>query len=151
MRPNRQRAMTLIEMVVVVVILAVIATSAVISLGTLSSTRVEAETRRFITDLNWIRHRAVGTNTWQAVYLEDDDNFYDLYESPSPTLSLLERVELESTLRLVDANVSLYIYFKPDGSTNLTDSSETIKVQKGTSGPSRDITVFRDTGHVKME
>jgi prepilin-type N-terminal cleavage/methylation domain-containing protein len=144
---NSLMGFTLIELITAVVIIAVITVAGLVSFSSISSRHVEAEARKLVADMNWIRERAASTHTYHAIYLENGKNFYELYERPPGALNLLDRVVLESTLNLIYANQ--YIYFSPQGNTNISQPSEPIILKKGNSA--KEVDVFRDTGYVKVK
>ena len=137
---------TLVEISIVVAILAAAGAAAVVSYSSLPSLRLEAEARKVLSDIYWTRQKAIATNVGHALYFNQADKKYYIYKSTTAFTSsnLLKEVTLGISLSL--ANTNLYVY-SPKGNMYLDQAS----IQFNNQGKTRNITVFAETGNVKLE
>lgn len=140
------RGVTLVETIVVIAILAMAGAAAVVSYTSMSGLKLEAEIRKIVSDIYWVRQRAVATNTGHALRFDQAGKKYSIYKSTTDFTSsnLIKEVILGISLSLAQTN--LYVY-SPKGNMYLDQNS----IQFENQGKTRNITVFSETGNVKLE
>jgi prepilin-type N-terminal cleavage/methylation domain-containing protein len=78
------RGFTLIELIVVIVLTAIVGVSAIASMSTTPATRQKLAVRTLARDLNWLRERAISTNTTSWVTFNTSaDTYTFLTDNPT--------------------------------------------------------------------
>ncbi len=141
----KNRAFTLTEMIAVMAIIAVIASSVLVSFAKLGSTKLDADIDKVVADLSWLRQVSISSHQNYGVSFDTVNRSYSLYISPTGTIAdfipanFLKKTNLDAAL--ASSVNSAWFYF-PQGRS----SSVSITLTK--SGRSRDVTLF-DSGYVK--
>jgi prepilin-type N-terminal cleavage/methylation domain-containing protein len=146
---HKVKAFTLIETIVVMGIVAIASALTAVSFYRVTAKKLEGDARKVVSDLNWIKQRAMSSHITHAISFDDTNNTYSLYISPNGTTgdfteaNLLKKVELDVILNLTEANLWFY---SPKGDAW---GFENVTLEKR--GKTKTIRVFRRTGHIKME
>ena len=140
---------SLLELIIAVVVISIIGAVAFASFSSLSDKKLEAEAMKIISDISWVRERAVATHQHQAISFDSANQEYSIYKSPSGTSAdftssnLLKKVKTEATLSLSGSNVWFY---SPKGNASGIDTI-TLTINPKT----KQIRIFPETGYTRSE
>lgn len=144
-----EKGLTFIELSIVVIIIGIITASEAVSFSKLGGTKLDADSRKIITDISWARERAAATHMHQGFSFDTVNRAYSVYKSPTATPAdfvgnnLLKRVRLEVSLSLVPVNLWIY---SPRGNAS---GPAVITLDYG--GKARQVRIFPDTGYARIE
>lgn len=155
------RGVTLVETIVVIAILAAAGAAAVVTYTSMPGLKLEAEVRKIVSDIYWVRQRAIAKNEVYGLQFTLSPKQYALYKSPSkttadfiPANSVKEGNFVTDnffTVTLGLATANLWIY-TPRGNMYLNDgSAQRDTIPFTNQGKTKNIRVFAETGNVKLE
>lgn len=145
----KKKGLTAIELVIVTAIIGILAASLTVSFAGLGGTKLDADSRKIITDISWARERATATHIHQGFSFDTVNRAYSVYKSPTATpadfidSNLLKRVRLEASLSMAAANLWIY---SPRGNV-----SSPAVITLGYGGRTRQVRIFPDTGYARIE
>lgn len=159
------KAFTLIEMVVSVTIIAIIAVAAMISFSTLSARKLEADTRKIVSDLSLLRELAVSTRKDHCVMF--NSTYYNIYaDSCGAAGTLIRRGSLE--VSVANPSVPFELTFCSSNSTycksavptnyilggmaySAQSTNNELNITLDEAGSIENVRIFEHTGYVKIE
>ena len=142
------KALSLVEMTVVLTIIAIVTSAIVIYFAGPGSRRLEGEARKIVSDLCWARDMAVGKHINYIITFDTTDDSYAVYEDRNrddipDAGEKLNEVRLETDL-IPPTPASISFHF-PYGRIQAASISLNYR------GNSREIRIFPATGYVRME
>lgn len=146
---------TLIELIVVVAIIAVVSAVSVTSFSTLTGDRLEADARKMVNDLCWIRQRAVATHRRHRVIFDLANERYRLFEDQDGDFLFadpaeeIKRQNLGVGINLAAPTPAQLTFSFPQGT--LLEAGPDWTITLNSQGRTRQARVFRNTGYVKIE
>jgi prepilin-type N-terminal cleavage/methylation domain-containing protein len=145
----KRTAMTLIEMLMSIAIIAILSSSAVVSLSMLKQPRLDTAARNLVADIRYARGLAVNTGVGQSLNFSPTPGEYRIYRSSTLTtadytdLNLTKRVMLGPEVTITANNLWIST---PRGNMSGPTS---IRLQYLTS--QKNITIIGETGNVRVE
>ena len=136
---------TLMEIIVVVAIISILTGYTAISFSLISPRKIEAETRKLVSDLCWVRDMAVARHNNFVIDFDTANRSYYIYQNSISPANLIERKVLNVDAVFTPPAPTNIHFYSPKGATE----SKQITLSYG--GKSRQITVFSETGYIKWQ
>lgn len=166
----KNRAFTLVEMIMVMIIITILSVTAMISLNAMGTVRLDAAAKRMAADIRFARSLALSTSRWYGVSVGvDPSNNYTIYQTDGVTdTPIKDPAALQKDLSINLSNVyngvvitsvniggGSKVEFHPLG-TPYTDKNGaaisapgTISLEYG--GKSKTITITPNTGKIGVQ
>tara|TARA_B100000315_G_C14472777_1_gene539153 strand:+ start:185 stop:631 length:447 start_codon:yes stop_codon:yes gene_type:complete len=140
-------AFTVVEIIVVVLIVSILVAYIGISFSSISSRRVNTQTRLLVNDLAWMRQSAVAQHQTFRVSFDTLNKRYQIDRFPSgggaPQLVAVKSLQVDSLSILpLPASIS---FDPPQG------KAESKQIDLTAQGNSKQITIFADTGYIQWQ
>jgi len=132
---------TLMEIIVVVAIISILTGYTAISFSLISPRKIEAETRKLVSDLCWVRDMAVARHQDFRIDFDRVNRAYNISQDGN----LISSKTLDVGMIFIDPTPTNIYFYSPKGTTE----SKQITLSYG--GKSRQITVFSETGYIKWQ
>jgi Tfp pilus assembly protein FimT len=140
-----REAFTTVEIVIVITIIAIISVLAVVSFSTISPKRLEAEARKIISDLCWVREMAVAGHQNYFVVFDTLNEQYEIYRGSINPNNQVKFENLEVDLVSVTPAPAQLQFSFPLGTT------QSKQINLSYQGRAQQVRVFGETGYVRME
>lgn len=142
--------MTLVETVVVIAITVILAGVLLTSYANIITRNVEADARRIVSDLGWVRQLAVSTHTDYCIRFNAND--YQIYTNTcGVSANLMKRQNLDVPIINPGTPFDL-TYSSPRGTASSSASvSNVLTITLTRDNRTKNVLVFENTGYVKMQ
>jgi Tfp pilus assembly protein FimT len=144
-----RRALTLVEMIEGLVIMAIIAATILVSYGMVERRKLDTESRNLVADLTWVREMAASTHHNYTLEFNTTTDTYRVYNESVAPANLIKQKKLGVDLSSVtdfSGNTETQLTF----STPKGEAEERI-INLTQQGRFRNVRVFPGTGYAKIE
>lgn len=155
------RGVTLVETIVVITILAMSAAAAVVTYNSVPALKLEAEVRKIVSDIYWVRQRAIARNETYGLQFDPVTKQYVLYRSPTrkaadfiPSNHVQEGNFITDKLFTVTLNLAttnLWVYAPRGDMCLMEGTTQRDTILFVNDGKTKNIKIFAETGNVKVE
>lgn len=147
---GKNKGFSLIEIIAVVTVISIVSAVVVVSSRNLSSLKLDAEARKIVADINWIRQKAISSGSHHAVSFQITPRNYVLYVSPTASeadfINSSNYIKQESlSAGLLLSPLVLWIY-APLGTMA---GPQNIVLSDGAN--TKQILIYPQTGYLKIE
>ena len=139
------KAVTLIEMIIALAIIAIVAFAITMSGGLASSQRLDCETRMLAADLRWARAMAVSKHNNYIIDFDLANEIYMVYENSVNPANLLKRQSLQVDIVSLSPAPNRITFNFPSGNSQAKQIDLSYRAKTGR------ITIFGQTGYVKIQ
>jgi Tfp pilus assembly protein FimT len=142
---NRNKGLSVIELVVVVGIAGIIAVMSLVSTERTAVFQLDSDTRKIANDLCWAREMAVSLHDDFIVVFDSANENYTIYKGSIVPTAMRKRQQLKiDIVSIIPAPEQIAFYF-PAG------SAQAKQISLGYRGRTGTIDVFGETGYVKIQ